>query len=136
MTNIWFLSGRRAVPNRTAVPDGDVLISFLETTPLTTGNIDRNPVLFFVGSPFTVAKSIVESLLKNTWDTVFSGPDGGVVWFSWNGRRAVSSGSSPLEGQMEKQDIPATAPELATHACWSVEEMLTLTGNSPSVLAG
>lgn len=72
--------GRRAVPKRTAVPAGEDRVSVLEDTALfTTGKTDRKPVLFFVGSPLTVVMSIVESLLKKVWETVFNGPTGGVV---------------------------------------------------------
>lgn len=103
------------MPKRTAVPEGEDLVSVVETWPLVTGNIERNPVLFFVGSPLTVARSMVESELKNTCETVFKGPDGGVVWFIANDRRVVSRGVRPVE-DMLKQAMPATAPELATQA--------------------
>lgn len=45
------------MPKRTAVPDGEERVSVWDTVPLMTGNMDRKPVLFFVGSPFTVVKS-------------------------------------------------------------------------------
>lgn len=71
--------GIRAVPNRTAVPAGEELIGIVDTALLATGKTDRKPVLFFVGSPFTVVIRADESELKKTWETVLSGPDGGVV---------------------------------------------------------
>lgn len=108
--------GRRAVPKRTAVPAGDERVSVFETTLFSTGKTERKPVLFFVGSPFTVVMSIVESPLKNVWETVLSGPTGGVVWFNSNGRRQVSSGVRPSFADIAKQATPAFAPEFATHA--------------------
>tara|TARA_R110002060_G_scaffold64973_2_gene73966 strand:- start:159 stop:470 length:312 start_codon:yes stop_codon:yes gene_type:complete len=71
--------GKRAVPKRTAVPAGEERVSVCDTALLTTGKTERKPVLFFVGSPFTVVMSIVESLLKKVCETVFNGPAGGVV---------------------------------------------------------
>jgi hypothetical protein len=135
VTKSWFALGRRAVPKSTAVPEGEVLVSVIDTFPPATGNIDKNPVLFLVGSPFTVAISMEESALKNTCETVFRGPDGGVVWFMAKGRRVVSRGVRPVE-DMERQAMPATAPELATQAWLRVLEMVRLVGNSPRVEAG
>ena len=36
---------------------------------------------------------------------------------------------------IEKQEIPAFAPELTTHACFSVMDIATLSGNSPRIFA-
>lgn len=64
------------------------------------------------------------------------GPTGGVVWLMLKARREVSSALRPLVGHMEKQAIPALAPELATQAWFNVVDRVTLMGNSPSVSAG
>ena len=64
------------------------------------------------------------------------GPAGGVVWLISKFRRAVSTGARPEVEDMEKQAIPAFAPEFATHACLRVMESATLMGNSPSVFTG
>lgn len=71
--------GRRAVPKRTAVPEGEERVSTVETVLFSTGKTERKPVLFIAGSPFTVVNRAVDSALKNVWDTVFNGPTGGVV---------------------------------------------------------
>lgn len=65
VTKMSFELGRRAVPNRTAVPAGEDLTSCISTDPLVTGNTDKKPVLLTVGSPFTVVRRAVESALKN-----------------------------------------------------------------------
>lgn len=93
-------------------------------------------MLLTVGSPLTVVMRAVESALKKVWETVFVGPTGGVVWFMSKARREVSSAVRPVVEHMEKQAIPALAPEFATQACFKVVERLTLMGNSPSVSAG
>ncbi len=76
---------------------------------------ERKSVLLTVELPFTVAMSAVESALKKVWETVFSGPFGGVVCPRLKGRRAVSSGFNPVAVN-GKRAIPALAPLLATHA--------------------
>jgi len=70
---------RSAVPKSTAVPAGDERVSFIETAPLATGNTERKPVLLTPGFPLTVVRRAEESALKNVWETVLSGPLGGVV---------------------------------------------------------
>lgn len=52
-----------------------------------------------------------------------------------NSLREVSRGVSPA-AHIEKQAIPALAPELATQACFKCVETATLIGNSPRVSAG
>ena len=51
-------------------------------------------------------------------------------------RKEVSNALRPLVVHMEKQAIPALAPELATQAWFKAAEGATLIGNSPSVSAG
>lgn len=87
VTKMSDVPGRTVEPKRTAVPLGEVCVPVIETQPFSTGKEDRNPVLFFVGSPFTVVKSAVSSALKKVCETVFNGPFGGFVWFSAKGRR-------------------------------------------------
>lgn len=116
VTKRLFELGIKAVPNRTAVPAGEDWMSWVETWPLTTGKTERKPVLLTVGSPFTVVMSEVESALKKVWETVFSGPFGGVVCPRLKGRRTVSRGFRPF-AVIEKHAIPALAPLLATQAC-------------------
>lgn len=116
VTKMLFELGIRAVPNRTAVPAGEDWMSCVETWPLTTGKTERKPVLLTVGLPFTVVMSAVESALKKVWETVFSGPIGGVICPRLKGRRAVSRGFRPF-AVIEKHAIPALAPLLATQAC-------------------
>lgn len=64
VTKMLFELGISAVPKRTAVPAGEDWMSCVETWPLTTGKTERKPVLLTVGSPFTVVRSAVESVLK------------------------------------------------------------------------
>lgn len=135
VTKMLLEFGIRAVPKRTAVPAGLDLTSCVATDPLTTGKTERKPVLLTAGLPFTVVSNAVESALKNVCETVLVGPTGGVLWSMLKARREVSSGVRPLE-HIEKQAIPALAPELATHAWESDVESVTLIGNSPRVFAG
>jgi hypothetical protein len=136
VTKISFELGNSAVPKSTAVPEGEERVSVVETAPLATGKTERKPVLLTAGFPFTVVNIAEESALKNVWETVLSGPEGGVVWFRANGRSAVSSGERPVVGDMVRQARPALAPELATHARESLDERVTETGKSPSVETG
>lgn len=136
VTKMEFEFGISAVPKRTAVPAGEERTSCVETALLTTGKAERKPVLLTVGSPFTVVRRAVESALKKVCDMVLVGPTGGVVWLMSNARRDVSSGVRPFAAHIEKQAIPALAPELATQAWERAVERATLMGNSPRVLAG
>ncbi len=112
--------GRRAVPKMTAVPDGEDRVSTVEMVVLITGKTERKPVLFLVGSPLTVVRRAVESLLKNVSDMVLRGPTGGVVWSRERGRSVESRDVRPILGHIEKQAMPPLAPELATQTCDSL----------------
>lgn len=79
VTKMLFEFGRSAVPKSTAVPAGDDRVSCIETAPLATGNTERKPVLLTGGFPLTVVRRAESSALKNVWETVLSGPLGGVV---------------------------------------------------------
>lgn len=50
------------------------------------------------GVPFTAAKSFVPSGEKMISDTVFGGPDGGVVWVRFKERRVPEIGIKPAHG--------------------------------------
>ncbi len=67
---------------------------------------------------------------------MFSGPDGGLVWFRAKERRVVSNGERPAVGDMLRQATPALLPELATHARDRLDESVTEMGKSPSVETG
>lgn len=67
---------------------------------------------------------------------MFVGPTGGVVWLMLKALRDLSSAVRPLVVHMEKQAMPALAPELATQAWFKTVESATLMGNSPSVSTG
>jgi hypothetical protein len=97
--------------------------------------MERKPVLFTIGFPFTVVMRAVESALKNVWEIVLNGPLGGVLWPSGIGRCAVSRGVRPL-AEMDIHEMPELAPELATHAVESFAEIERDIGKSPSVGAG
>lgn len=136
VTKMLFEFGMSAVPKRTAVPEGEERISSVETALLTTGKTERKPVLLTAGFPFTVVRRAVESALKKVCDTVLVGPTGGVVWLMLKTRSSVSRGVRPLVAHIEKQAMPALAPELATQAWERVVDSATLMGNSPRVLTG
>lgn len=126
--------GRIAVPKRTAVPAGELWTSAVEIVPFMIGKTDRKPVSFFVGSPLTVVSRAELSALKKVCDTVLNGPLGGVDWPRQSGRRSPRD-DRPVE-DMAKQVMPAMAPPFATQACLRVRDIVTLTGNSPSVSTG
>jgi hypothetical protein len=107
----------------------------MDAALLDTGKTERKPVLFFVGSPFTVVIRAEESELKNTCETVLSGPEGGVVCFRSKDRRLLLRGVRPV-ADMEKHATPAFAPELATQAWDKFVDIVTLVENSPMVLTG
>jgi hypothetical protein len=128
-------------PNSTAVPAGELRVSVVErrAVPLrrdfSTGKTDKKPVLFTVGSPFTVVNSAVSSAEKKAWETVLVGPTGGVDCPISKGRRA-SIWPSPFSGQKLAQDIPATAPVVPTQTSLFFADAATVLGNSPGMETG
>jgi hypothetical protein len=135
MKILSLLPGKRATPNKTAVPLGEERVSCVLTHPFWTGKAEMKPVLFTIGLPLTVVRSAVLLALKKVWEMVLKGPEGGVVCDRGIARRAVSRGLRP-QGVMETHAMPELAPELATHAWESFEEIETETGKSPRVGAG
>lgn len=79
LNTLSFDPGMMAEPKRTAVPFGELLLSFITKLPSWTGKTDKNPVLFTMGFPLTVVRRAVLSSLKNVCETVLNGPEGGVV---------------------------------------------------------
>lgn len=71
--------GIRAEPKRTAVPFGELLLSFIARLPPWTGKMERKPVLLTIGFPLTVVRRAVLSELKKVCETVLNGPEGGVL---------------------------------------------------------
>ena len=127
--------GTFAEPKRTAVPAGELLISVVAREAvffqgwLSTGKTEKKPVLLTAGLPFTVAKRRDSSSEKNTCETVFVGPTGGVVWMRPNDRKS-SIAPSPCLEKLE-QDTPLLAPVVPTHASWCFADAATVFGNSP-----
>src|ERR1700712_3453377 len=76
-TKTFDVPGMTAEPNKTAVPEGELRVSLvarldgLPHFPPWTGKTEKNPVLFFVGSPLTVAKSLDSSVETNSGESVF-----------------------------------------------------------------
>lgn len=62
----FFVPGRSAVPKSTDVPAGEDRVSFAAGQPSCIGSKEMNPVLFFIGSPFTRVMSIDSSSLNRT----------------------------------------------------------------------
>lgn len=90
--------------------------------------------MFLVGSPLTVVNRVPSSPEKKTWETVFVGPTGGVVWPRAKGRRE-SKACIPRD-EKELQDTPAFAPVAPTQTSLCLAEAATVLGNSPGMARG
>lgn len=89
--------GMMTLPKRTAVPLGEERMSFAAGQPLASnGRTEMKPVVLVAGLPLTVVMRAEASSLKSAWETVFSGPTGGVVWArSKVASRDCESGTRP-----------------------------------------
>lgn len=87
-----------ALPKRTAVPLGEERMSFCAGQPLASKErTETKPVVLVAGLPLTVVMRAEASALKREWETVLTGPTGGVDWArSKVARRDCESGTSPV----------------------------------------